>query len=83
MPRPRIIRTQEEELIYQENLRLRRQTSQRRRREAERLERSRIIDNNRNLDQDTIEDYLGQMNVQCEHCQALHFSDEKVPKKGF
>ena len=63
MPRPRIIRTQEEELIYQENLRLRRQNSQRRRREAERLERSRIIDNNRNLDQDIIKDYLGQINI--------------------
>ena len=56
MPRPRIIQTEEEELTYQENLRLRRQNSQRRRREAERLKRSRIIDNNRNLDQDIIED---------------------------
>ena len=63
MSRPQIIRTQEEELIYQKILRLRRQNSQTRRRDAERLERSRIIDNNRNLDQDIIKDYLGQINI--------------------
>ena len=117
---PRIVRTLEEQLIHEENVRQRRIEGQRRRRDAEQAARQRIVENNSNVElhgrqnncngelngrsriqesqtrrrrnemadqnrdliQNTVEDYLGAMNVACVDCGALHFADEKVANKG-
>ena len=105
MGRPRIVRTAEEQEIFDREKRLRRAESLRRRKEARTPEEQENFDRNtrlrraegqrqrrevqrqlrndriRDLSETYNEDYLGPMNISCEHCGALHFSDEKVPNK--
>ncbi|XP_058802130.1 uncharacterized protein LOC131670496 [Phymastichus coffea] len=46
------------------------------------LARQRIVDNNRNTLESVTTDYLGPMNILCQHCKAKHFKDETVSNKG-
>ena len=82
MGRRRIIRTPEEQEIFNTNQRLRRLETQRRRREAEKQRRNEQFEQRRDLEQINNEDYLGTMNFACQHCGALHFADEKVANMG-
>ena len=92
MPRRKIVRTQEEEILFQTNRRARLADYQRRRRQTARniiIDESRnnvtsINERNRltNLPQSVTQDYLGPMNMVCIHCNAKHFVSEKVSNKG-
>ncbi|XP_058795373.1 uncharacterized protein LOC131666563 [Phymastichus coffea] len=66
-----------------QNRRIRETEYQRRKRQNA---RQLIIDDNR-ISQENIDivekDYLGLMNILCEHCQAQHFENEKVSNKKF
>ena len=70
MPRRR--RTLEEQESYNVQRRMRNSESQRRRRQ---------VAHNRLIDERRQEDYLGEMDVLCCHCNAKHFVSEKVANK--
>ncbi|XP_058791046.1 uncharacterized protein LOC131664174 [Phymastichus coffea] len=73
-------RTYEEAEIAQRQRRIKETEGQRRRRQ---IDRQRIADGNRISEVNVVEqDYLGLMNILCQHCQAKHFKDEKVSNKG-
>ena len=93
MPRERVIRSQEEETIYQRNRRLRIAENQRLRRQAIRNaanDNRREISESSNLENTTEvttlpiihQDSLGEMNILCKHCNAKHFTGEKISNKG-
>ncbi|XP_058809854.1 uncharacterized protein LOC131675045 [Phymastichus coffea] len=72
--------TAQEQDISQNIRRLQRAEDQRRRRH---VARQNIVDNNRAVQEPAVEpDYLGLMNILCQHCKAKHFKDEKVSNKG-
>ena len=93
MPRKKIIRSEEEERIYQQNRRLRVAENQRLRRQTARNatnDRLRQSTESLNLQNRTVnmnvpviqQDYLGEMNILCMHCNAKHFLSEKISNKG-
>uniref|UniRef100_A0ABD2WRH7 ATP-dependent DNA helicase n=1 Tax=Trichogramma kaykai TaxID=54128 RepID=A0ABD2WRH7_9HYME len=77
MGRKKIVRTAEEQEAFLAERRLKNAEYQRRRRQAA---RDSVMEQRRNPV--IPEDYLGEMNTLCMHCNARHFVDEKIANKG-
>ncbi|XP_058810250.1 uncharacterized protein LOC131675336 [Phymastichus coffea] len=80
-------RSQEEEEVFQLNRRRERAERQKfRRQQARQLfhesNRTTHSSTQTNVQNNTIPDYLGKLEIPCKHCHALHFKDEKVKGKG-